>query len=148
MPLALVLSVGLDSPVLVARNVLLQSAGYIVVSAFSLKEAVHRFLTGNFDLVLLDNSLPTKDRDRLTCLVRLSGSRIPIVALAPEYSHDDSFADARIEGDPNKLLIGIRGVLHKAATTAADVSKTGGKDQRPRDPAKLAESRPSRVGQL
>jgi CheY-like chemotaxis protein len=77
MSLTLALSVGLDSLVIAARIELLLSEGYIVVSAFSLKEAVDRFLTGDFDLVLLDNSLPAKDRDRLTCLIRASGSRIP-----------------------------------------------------------------------
>jgi len=121
MPLTLVLSVGLDSLILATRNVFLQSEGFIVMSVFSLKEAVDRFLTGDFDLILLDNSLPTKDRDRLTCLIRASGSRIPVVSVAPEHSHDDSFADAILESDPNKLLIGIRGVLLKTARMSADV---------------------------
>jgi len=131
MPIALVLSVGLDSLVVATRNMLLQSEGYIVVSAFSLREAADRFLTGDFDLVLLDNSLPTKDRDRLTSLIRLSGSRIPVVSVAPEHSHADSFADAMIESDPNKLLIGIGRVLLKTANLSADASKTDGKGQGP-----------------
>ena len=126
MPLALVLSVGLDSVVLGARSPLLQSEGYIVVSSLSVKEAVDIFLTGDFDLVLLDNSLPAKDRDRLTCLIRASGSRIPVVSVAPEYSHADSFADAMLESDPNKLLMGIRRVLHKTARMSADTFKTEG----------------------
>jgi len=92
----------------------------------SVKEAVDIFLTGDFDLVLLDNSLPAKDRDRLTCLIRASGSRIPVVSVAPEYSHADSFADAMLESDPNKLLMGIRRVLHKTARMSADTFKTEG----------------------
>ena len=119
MSLALVLSVGLDSSLLGTRNSLLLSAGYIVVSAFSLKEAVDRFLTGDFDLVLLDNSLPTKDREGLTCLIRASGSRIPVASIAPECGHDESFADAKLESDSNKLLIGMRGLLIKAVKLPA-----------------------------
>jgi CheY-like chemotaxis protein len=111
----------------------LQSEGYIVVSAFSVKEAVDVFLNGDFDLVILDNSLPIKERDRLTCLIRASGSRTPVVSVAPEYSHADSFADAMLESDPNKLLIGIRRVLLKTAKMSDDAFKTGGKGQRPRD---------------
>jgi CheY-like chemotaxis protein len=99
----------------------------------SVREAVDIFLTGGFDLVLLDNSLPIKDRDRLTCLIRASGSRIPVVSVAPEYSDADSFADAMLESDPNKLLIGIRGVLLKTARMSADAFKTEGTRQRPRD---------------
>jgi CheY-like chemotaxis protein len=134
MPFTLVLSVGLDSLVLATRSLFLQSEGYIVVSALSVKEAVGSFRNGDFDLVLLDNSLPTKDRDRLTCLIRLSGSRIPVVSVAPGYSHDDSFADATLESDPNKLLIGIRCVLLKAAKMSADFSVTESKDRRRRNP--------------
>jgi CheY-like chemotaxis protein len=134
MPLALVLSVGLDSVVLGARSPLLQSEGYIVMSALSVKEAVDIFLTGSFDIVLLDNSLPIKDRDRLTCLIRASGSRIPVVSVAPEYSHADYFADAMLESDPNKLLMGVRRVLLKAAKMSAYDFKTEDKRQRPRDP--------------
>jgi CheY-like chemotaxis protein len=130
MPLIVALSVGLDPLVLATRSSLLQSEGYIVVSAFSLKEAVDRFLTGDFDLVLLDNSLPTRDRDRLTCLIRASGSRIPVVSVAPGYSHDVSFADAMLESNPNKLLIGLRGVLLKTAKMSADVAMTESKDQK------------------
>jgi CheY-like chemotaxis protein len=110
----------------------LQSEGYIVVSALSVKEAVDIFLTGSFDIVLLDNSLPIKDRDRLTCLIRASGSRIPVVSVAPEYSHADYFADAMLESDPNKLLMGIRRVLLKTAKMSADAFKTEDKGHGPK----------------
>jgi CheY-like chemotaxis protein len=132
MPFTLVLSVGLDSLVLATRNLFLQSEGYIVVSALSVKEAVGSFRNGDFDLVLLDNSLPTKDRDRLTCLIRASGSRVPVASVAPEHSHDDSFADAMLESDPNKLLLGMRSVLLKTARMSDYVSLIESKDRRRR----------------
>ena len=115
MPSTLVLSVGVDSSLLGTRNVVLQSVGYIVVSALSIKEAVNNFRNGDFDLVLLDNSLPKKDKDRLTCLIRASGSRTPVVTIASERGDEDSFADATVESDPSKLLTGIRDTLVKAA---------------------------------
>jgi CheY-like chemotaxis protein len=122
MPLTLVLAIGLDSLSLGIRNSLLQSAGYIVVSALSLKEAANQFLNGDFDLVLLDNSLPRKVRDRITSLIRISGSRIPVVSIASETfasedGHDDSFVDATFDGHPDNLLRGIRSVLVKTATS-------------------------------
>src|ERR1039457_3248853 len=128
MPLTLVLAVGLDSLSLEIRNSLLQSAGYIAVSALSLKEAANQFLNGDFDLVLLDNSLTTKDRDRITSLIRVSGSRTPVVSIAsqtvaPKNGHDDSFVDATFDEHPDNLLRGIRGVLVKTATSpTADLS--------------------------
>ena len=115
MPLTLVLAVGLDSLSLGIRNSLLQSAGYIVVSALSLKEAANRFLDGDFDLVLLDNSLPAKDKDRITSLIRISGSHIPVVSIVSENGHDSPFADATFGENPDNLLRGIESVLVKTA---------------------------------
>ena len=57
-----------------------------------------------------------------------------IASVAPEHSHDDSFADAMLESDPNKLLMGMRSVLLKTARMSAYVSMTDSKGQRPRDP--------------
>jgi len=65
-----VLAVGFDSSLMRTRSLLLQSAGYIVESASSLKDAVARLHAGDFDLVLLCHSIPMKDRDHLTCLIR------------------------------------------------------------------------------
>jgi len=118
MPLTLVLAIGLDSLSLGIRHSLLQSAGYLVVSAFSLRDAANQFLNGDFDLVLLDNSLPTKDRDRMASLIRVSGSRTPVVSIGSEDSHDDSFIDATFDETPANLLSGIRSVLIKTAAKA------------------------------
>jgi DNA-binding response OmpR family regulator len=115
MPLILVLAVGLDSSLLEARNNILRSAGFLVESALSVKEAVARFLAGDFDLVTLCHSIPKKESDRLTCLIRASGSRTPVVSISGNPGQLDAFANATLEADPDKLLIGIREVLEKAA---------------------------------
>jgi CheY-like chemotaxis protein len=91
---ALILLVGLDSSLLGARKVILQSAGYSTMSAFSIEEAAHRFLSGDFNLVLLDSTLPIKDKDRLACLIRSSGSRTPIVSVKGQSSYEEPFAEA------------------------------------------------------
>src|ERR1022692_269369 len=77
MLLTFILSVGLDSALLGNRSLVLHSAGYMVVSTYSLKEAVDRFLGGDFDLVILCHSIPRKDRNHLACLIRASGSAHP-----------------------------------------------------------------------
>jgi DNA-binding response OmpR family regulator len=108
---ALILLVGLDSSLLGARKVILQSAGYSTMSAFSIEEAAHRFLSGDFNLVLLDSTLPIKDKDRLACLIRASGSRTPIVSVKGQSSYEEPFADATVETDPGMLRIGVRSAL-------------------------------------
>ena len=115
MPLPLVLAVGLDSLSLEIRNSLLRSAGYIVVPVLSLREAASRFLDGDFDLVLLDNSLAAKDKDRITSLIRISGSHTPVVSIASGAGYESSFADATFDESPDNLLRGIKSVLVKTA---------------------------------
>ena len=112
----LVLSVGWDPMILHTRNLLLQSAGYIVVSAMSMKDAVHLFQDGDFDLVILCNSISTRDCERLRCLIRASGSRIPIVCVAEAVPGDHkAFAEAHLDEDPVAFLRTLEDVLSKHA---------------------------------
>jgi CheY-like chemotaxis protein len=117
MPLTIVLCVGFDLSLLRARGLVLESAGYLVESVSTLKGAADRFQSGDFDLVLLCHSVPRKDRDRLTSLIRSSGSRTPIVSIAGNLGECDAFATATLEDGPNNFLAGIKDVLVKAEKT-------------------------------
>src|ERR1700722_8094932 len=114
MPLTIVLCVGFDLSLLRARGLVLESAGYLVESASTLKGAADRFQSGDFDLVLLCHSVPRKDRGRLTSLIRSSGSRTPIVSIAGNLGECDAFATATLEDGPSNFLARIRDVLVKA----------------------------------
>ena len=118
MALTVVLSSGVDADLLVTRNLVLQSAGYAVVPAFSIKEAIDCFQEGDFDLVLLCQSIPTKGKDCLTSLIRASGSRVPVVSVSGIACQRDAFTDATVGSEPGALLWGIREVLINAATPA------------------------------
>jgi DNA-binding response OmpR family regulator len=89
----------------------LQSAGYTVVLEPSLKKAVTRFREGDFDLVLLCHSIPAKDRELLTQLLRQHTSRTPIVSVSTNLCDLDSFADAMVGNDPGELLVALRELL-------------------------------------
>src|SRR5271154_5256792 len=125
MPLTIVLSVGFDLSLLRARVLVLSSAGYLVESATTVKGASDLFQSGDFDLVLLCHSVPRKDRDRLTSLIRASGSRTPIVSIAGNLGECDAFANATLEDGTNNLLAGIKDVLVKAEKTPAWAFKSG-----------------------
>lgn len=127
MPLTLILSVCLDPVLLDTRNLILRSAGYTVVPAVSLKEAVDRFRSGDFDLVLLSHTVTEKDQDRLACLIRASGSRIPVVSIASlGCGSHNAFVDATVGADPDELLAGIREALLNAAGKPAAAMATYG----------------------
>jgi CheY-like chemotaxis protein len=109
----LILSVDLDPFILRARETVLRSEGYIAVSVASVKEAFHLFQDGDFDLMILGRTLPAKDRERLTCLIRASGSRIPIASISSTVWDQSVFPETRIQEDPVQLVSGIRRLLAK-----------------------------------
>ncbi len=115
----LILSVGLDPLILRAREAILRSEGYIVVSASSIKEAFLLFRDGDFDLMILCNTLPVMDRERLTCLIRASGSRIPIASISSMPWERRVFPDATVDENPVELAVGIRRMLAKRFELAA-----------------------------
>jgi len=124
MPLTVVLAVGLDSLLLANHRAVWQTAGYIVTSAGSIREAIARFREGDFDLVLLGGFIPADSRERLAFLIRASGSRVPVVCVANSSSGSDSFADATIRGEPIKLLEDIGEIMAtRAKAHAANQAK-------------------------
>jgi DNA-binding response OmpR family regulator len=119
MALTAVLSVGLDPDLLKTRNLVLHSAGYTVVPAHSIKEATDRFQAGDFDLVLLCQSLPAKERDGLTWWMRASRPGIPVVTVAGNHCSGDVVAGVTVGSEPGALLWGIRELLINAKHRAA-----------------------------
>jgi CheY-like chemotaxis protein len=112
MPQALVLSVGSDAGVLDTREQILRSADYIVVSAMSVQEAVYLLQGGDFDVIVLCHTLPQKDCERLTAIVRASGSRIPILHV-PEFAsgEHDAIAGAAHGDDSVEFLKPLEDLL-------------------------------------
>jgi len=122
MALTLVLSVGLDSELLRTRNLVLQSAGYTVVRAFSIKAAMDCYRTLDFALVLLCQSIPTKEKVRLTSWIRASGSRIPVISVSEEPFQEDDFAGVTVVSKPDALLFNLRKALNNLAMPVARTS--------------------------
>ncbi len=108
----MILSVGLDSAILVSRASLLLSRGNIVVSALSIKEAVSLFQAGDFDMVVLCPSLSQTDKKRLTCLIRACGSFIPVVSVVESAEKQDDIFSATVkQEDSDRFLAEIDRVL-------------------------------------
>jgi DNA-binding response OmpR family regulator len=117
MPLTVVLAVGLDSWLLATHSAVWRSAGYIVLSASNIREAIEHFKAGDFDLVLLGDSISAENKERLTFLIRASGSRTPVVCVASSSMEIASFADATLKNDSSVLLAGMGELLEERAKT-------------------------------
>jgi CheY-like chemotaxis protein len=122
MSLKVVLAIGVDSSRLEIQSSAWKSSGYIVTFAWSIKDAITHFSYGDFDLVLLGHSLPVESRERLTSLIRASGSRVPVVYIADSSHACDRFADATVKGEPTNILQEIEELLASRASMPASCS--------------------------
>jgi hypothetical protein len=111
MPLKIVLAVGVDSWLLATHSAAWRSAGFIVLSAITVREAFDHFRLGDFDLVLLGQSLSVESKERLTFLIRGSSTRTPVVSIAASSGDCDSFATATVKNDAGALLQCMRELL-------------------------------------
>jgi DNA-binding NtrC family response regulator len=113
MTTTVVLAVCLDPLLPGTQDSVLRSAGYFFIPANSISEAISHFKAGDFDLVLLGNDIPTESRERLTFLIRATGSIVPVACMAGSSGIHDAFADATFEQNPCQLL-GRLGALLKS----------------------------------
>ncbi|MGO9337235.1 MAG: hypothetical protein ACLPY1_06975 [Terracidiphilus sp.] len=115
MPLTVVLAVGLDSWLLAAHTRDWISAGYFVVLADSIEEAINLFNDGDFDLVVLGDSVSAENRQRLTSLIRASGSQTPVACIGNSSAAHESLSDAPLKSDSSTLVTGLRELLAEKA---------------------------------
>jgi DNA-binding NtrC family response regulator len=106
-----VLAVCLDSLQPGTQDSAWKSAGYVFTPAGSISEAINHFKAGDFDLVLLGHSIPADSRERLTFLIRATGSHVPVISIAGASGLHDSFADATFRFDSGDLLAGMGKLL-------------------------------------
>jgi|SRR5579864_163886 len=126
MPHAVVLMVGRDRVLAVTRSQVLRSAGYIVVTAFTPRQAIDEFVRGDFDIILVCHSIPGDAREGLVSALREYTSRTPIVSVASFDGQFDGFADATIENDPHSLINSLREVLHRGGNNSAGRQEPAG----------------------
>jgi len=103
MAIAVVLAIGFDPWLVEAQRTVWRSAGCFVTAAESMREALGEFMDGDFDLVLLDHSIPAEDRDRLTSWIRASGSRTPVACITDSSGSPEYLAYSAIENEPHAL---------------------------------------------
>ena len=114
MPLTLILSVGSYSLLLESIHVALQDAGFIVVTAPSVNTAIHLIRDGDFDLLFLDGSCSSTEKERIVRSIRGFGSRIPIIFAESGSVSVCATASAAENIDPSPILASIREALRNS----------------------------------
>jgi hypothetical protein len=104
MPITVVLAVGIDLSHLRNQISAWKSAGFVIVFAESIREAIGHFRLGDFDLVLLGDSISGENRERFAFLMRSMCSRVPLVCAAESPEICDDLVDPKPRRDPGLLL--------------------------------------------
>jgi CheY-like chemotaxis protein len=121
MSLTVVLAVGLDSSFLESQTSVWQSSECVVTFAGSLEEAIGRFRDGDFDLVLLGHSIPADSREKLTRLIRATGSQVPVVEVVDSSGACKNFEEITSKIQPVPLMEGVGAILANRARTRAAI---------------------------
>lgn len=106
-PITVVLAVGLDSWLLATHSPGWQSEGCVVIAAASIQEAIDHFKAGDFDLVLVGDSISIENKTRLESLIRASGSQTPVLGIDDPPADSSLIANATLSQVPAALLIRI-----------------------------------------
>ncbi len=102
-----ILSVSSDTHLLVTRNVVLAAAGYYVASPKVPQEAASLLAEGNFQAVIIGDSVIPETRRQIILALRGTSSSIPIIFVsASPDSGDESLADVSVDvsGGPLPLV--------------------------------------------
>jgi len=119
MSTVVVLAVGLDESFLESQLSECEPISFCIRSVGSIRDAIVHLREGDFDLVLLGRSIPSDSKERLTFLIRASGSRVPVVCLVDSSCGSDNFGDPAINDESIKILDEIKEMVANRAKTGA-----------------------------
>jgi CheY-like chemotaxis protein len=107
-----ILHVEFDRVLLTTRHVLLETAGFEVISCFS-SMAAREVSTGNaqFDIFLIGHAASMLERNDLVTWIRAHFPGVPVIALRSRDTDFSPPGDATAVADPDELLKAIVDVL-------------------------------------
>jgi DNA-binding response OmpR family regulator len=107
-----ILVIAYDPSLLLTRKLLLEQAGYQVITAEGFVAACEacEAQQQEFDLAILGHTVPPKDKEPIITRLR-QNSRAPILALLRPHEASVRGADLSVETDPSVLLAAVRRLL-------------------------------------
>jgi DNA-binding response OmpR family regulator len=110
-----ILSISYDTVLLHTRRMLLEEAGFEVVSASSFRQAFDLCRAGDFDLLIIGHSIPPSDKASMIAAARKS-SGAPVLSIRNDTEPAVPGADYSVYGleGPKVLLEAVNESLHKA----------------------------------
>lgn len=109
-----ILCVGHHPQLMAIRETVLRVAGYRVIEAYTVDDALQVFKSFDVDIVVICHSIPTKTRQRLVLAMKEARPLTPVIALHEAYdlvTEADQSVD-QLSG-PEELLEAIASLLKK-----------------------------------
>lgn len=103
-PQIVILYAGRDSSLLLVRRLLLEYAGYIVTTAATYTAFVKEFYAGDFDGVVLCNSIKNQERRKMASLVHHRSPSVPVIVISETAFSHYNFGTLTVEPQPESLL--------------------------------------------
>ena len=105
-----ILSISYDSVLLKTRQVLLEQAGYEVVSAVGFAEAI-KHCAGDFDRIIMGHSIPQEDKKAMLKEIHRHGCNAPLLSLLRVGEVPIPEATRGIDPSPQRLIETVREIL-------------------------------------
>ena len=123
-----ILYAGRDHGLVQSRRMVMEEAGYGVDLCDNSEDCVRKFLEGDYDLVLLCNSLRDAERERLSSLVRRFSARTPVLRICSMPEELRQGPEPSCTGEPQAIMDALVAILKTARskpparTIAADAT--------------------------
>ncbi len=130
-----ILYAGRDHGLVQSRRLVLEEAGYVVDLCDNSEDCTRKFLEGDYDLVLLCNSLRDSERERLISLVHRFSARTPLLRVCSLPDEARLSPEPSCTGEPQAILDKV------AATLAAAHAKPPGRSMAAEAPDSPGRSR-------
>lgn len=130
-----VLYAGRDHGLVQSRRLVLEQAGYVVDLCADSEDCIRKFLEGDYDLVLLCNSLRDGERERLSSLVHRFSARTPIVRICSLPEQVRQGTEFSCTGEPQTVVetvaaaLGIAKAKLPARSLAAEAGNSGARSR-------------------
>jgi DNA-binding response OmpR family regulator len=122
--MARILSISYDETLLRTRQLLLETAGHEVSSAFGYKEALDSSATAVYDVAIIGHSIPKKDKLGIIQTYRGGNPDGIVIALTRAGEVRLREVDHYINpGDPEELLRALAWILNPAAERRSELRR-------------------------
>ena len=114
-----ILSAGRDSYLSKKRDQALVTAGYKVVSATNSPEIINKLFNGDFDAVVLCNSIPDDERRRLARIIKSYSPSTPVIVLAEMEGGEYDYGTRTSGASPDGVVAALQQTFPRAASSVA-----------------------------